>query len=40
MGLAITNAIITAHNGTLELANTGSGLQVRLRLPLAPADKA
>lgn len=40
MGLAITNAIITAHHGTLELTNTGSGLQVRLRLPLAPADKA
>ena len=38
MGLAITNAITTAHHGTLELANTGSGLQVRLCLPLATSD--
>lgn len=37
MGLAITQAIINAHGGTLELCNSGAGLQVHMRLPHAPA---
>lgn len=35
LGLAITRAIVEAHGGTIDIANTGPGCRVRIRIPVA-----
>lgn len=40
LGLAIADAIMRFHDGSLELADNGPGLAVRLRFPLIPAGMA
>lgn len=37
LGLAITRAIVQAHNGTIEVANTSSGCRFTVTLPRRPS---
>ncbi|MGX9349474.1 ATP-binding protein, partial [Microbacterium sp. KNMS] len=40
LGLAIADAIMRFHDGSLELADNGPGLAVRLRFPLVSSGAA
>ncbi len=39
LGLSIADRTVKLHGGTIEAANTGSGLLVTIRLPLAPSHR-
>jgi two-component system sensor histidine kinase CpxA len=39
LGLAITSRAISLHGGTIRAQNTGSGFEVRVRLPLTPVPE-